>query len=51
MLGKLLDGCHRLTRKIGEGGMGSIYRAVHIEPAGCAIKLMTGLSPGKEDAT
>jgi len=51
MLGKLLDGRYRLTRKIGEGGMGSIYRAVHIENLRvCAIKLMTGLSPGKEDA-
>ncbi len=51
MLGKLLDGRYRLIRKIGEGGMGSIYRAVHIENLRiCAIKLMTSLSPGKEDA-
>ncbi len=51
MLGKLLDGRYRLIRKIGEGGMGSIYRAVHIENLRiCAIKLMTGLSPGKDDA-
>ena len=51
ILGKLLDGRYRLIRKIGEGGMGSIYRAVHIENLRvCAIKLMTGLSPGKDDA-
>ncbi len=50
-LGKLLDGRYRLIRKIGEGGMGSIYRAVHIENLRiCAIKLMTSLSPGKDDA-
>jgi serine/threonine protein kinase/formylglycine-generating enzyme required for sulfatase activity len=51
MLGKLIDDRYRLIRKIGEGGMGSIYRAVHIENLRvCAIKLMTGLSPGKDDA-
>jgi serine/threonine protein kinase/formylglycine-generating enzyme required for sulfatase activity len=51
MLGKLLDGRYRLIRKIGEGGMGSIYRAVHTENLRiCAIKLMTNLSPGKDDA-
>jgi len=51
MLGKLLDSRYRLIRKIGEGGMGSIYRAVHTENLRiCAIKLMTSLSPGKDDA-
>ena len=51
MLGKLLDGRYRLIRKIGEGGMGSIYRAVHTENLRiCAIKLMTSLSPAKDDA-
>jgi serine/threonine-protein kinase len=51
MLGKLIDDRYRLIRKIGEGGMGAIYRAVHIENLRvCAIKLMTGLSPGKDDA-
>jgi serine/threonine protein kinase/formylglycine-generating enzyme required for sulfatase activity len=51
MLGKLIDDRYRLIRKIGEGGMGAIYRAVHVENLRvCAIKLMTGLSPGKDDA-
>jgi len=51
MLGKLLDGRYRLIRKIGEGGMGSIYRAVHTENLRiCAIKLMTSLSHGNDDA-
>src|SRR5215813_4461978 len=49
MIGKLIDDRYRLIRKIGEGGMGAIYRAVHVENLRvCAIKLMTGLS--KEDA-
>ncbi len=51
MLGKLLAGRYRLIRKIGEGGMGAIYLAVHTEMSRtCAIKLLTALSPGKEDA-
>ena len=51
MLGKLLDEKYRLVRKIGEGGMGSIYRAVHTEMhRTCAIKLLTAPSPGKDEA-
>ncbi len=51
LLGKLLDGRYRLIRKIGQGGMGAIYRAVHTEMSRtCAIKLLTALSPGKDDA-
>src|SRR5215510_8118933 len=51
MLGRLLDGRYRLIRKIGEGGMGSIYRAIHTEMLRtCAIKLLTSVSPGNEDA-
>jgi len=51
MIGKLLDGRYRLLQKVGEGGMGCIYRAVHTEMGRtCAIKLLTAVSPGKEDA-
>ena len=51
MVGKLLDGKYRLVEKVGEGGMGSIYRAVHTEMGRtCAIKLLTAVSPGREDA-
>src|SRR5215470_13170410 len=49
--GRLLDGRYRLLQKIGEGGMGCIYRSVHTEMGRtCAIKLLTSVSPGKEDA-
>ena len=52
MLGRLLDGRYRLVQKIGEGGSGSIYRAVHTEILRtCAIKLFTALSHGQVDAT
>jgi serine/threonine protein kinase/formylglycine-generating enzyme required for sulfatase activity len=50
-VGRLLDGRYRLLQKIGEGGMGCIYRSVHTEMGRtCAIKLLTAVSPGKEDA-
>src|ERR1044071_9560541 len=51
MLGRLLDNRYRLVQKIGEGGMGAIYKAVHTEIGRtCAIKLMTPITTGKEDA-
>src|ERR1041385_7614767 len=50
MLGRLLDNRYRLVQKIGEGGMGAIYKAVHTEIGRtCAIKLMTPITTGKED--
>ncbi len=51
MVGRLLAGRYRLDKKIGEGGMGAIYKAVHTEMGRtCAIKLLTHLSPGNDDA-
>ena len=51
MVGRLLAGRYRLEKKIGEGGMGAIYKAVHTEMGRtCAIKLLTLLSPGNDDA-
>ena len=49
MVGRLLAGRYRLDKKIGEGGMGAIYKAVHTEMGRtCAIKLLTHLSPGND---
>ncbi|MFY9610559.1 MAG: bifunctional serine/threonine-protein kinase/formylglycine-generating enzyme family protein [Blastocatellia bacterium] len=51
MVGRLLAGRYRLDKKIGEGGMGAIYKAVHTEMGRtCAIKLLTHLSPGNDNA-
>ncbi|HJQ26196.1 MAG TPA: SUMF1/EgtB/PvdO family nonheme iron enzyme [Blastocatellia bacterium] len=51
MLGRLLDHRYRLTKKIGEGGMGSIYKAVHTEMGRtCAIKLLAPITSGREEA-
>src|SRR5437762_5865825 len=51
LLGRLLDHRYRLTKKIGEGGMGSIYKAVHTEMGRtCAIKLLAPITTGREEA-
>ena len=51
MLGRLLDNRYRMTKKIGEGGMGSIYKAVHTEMGRtCAIKLLAPITSGREEA-
>lgn len=51
MVGRLLDNRYQIVSKIGEGGMGAIYKAVHTEMGRtCAIKLMTAISVGNEDA-
>jgi serine/threonine-protein kinase len=51
MLGRLLDHRYRLTKKIGEGGMGAIYQAVHTEMGRtCAIKLLAPITSGREEA-
>jgi serine/threonine protein kinase/formylglycine-generating enzyme required for sulfatase activity len=49
MVGRVLAGRYRLDKKIGEGGMGAIYKAVHTEMGRtCAIKLLIHLSPGSD---
>jgi serine/threonine protein kinase/formylglycine-generating enzyme required for sulfatase activity len=51
MLGRLLDNRYRLTRKIGEGGMGAIYLATHIEMGRtAAIKLLAPITSGRDEA-
>jgi serine/threonine protein kinase/formylglycine-generating enzyme required for sulfatase activity len=51
MLGRLLDNRYRLTKKIGEGGMGSIYQATHTEIGRiCAIKLLAPITTGRDEA-
>ncbi len=49
--GTLLAGRYRIVEKIGEGGMGAIYKAVHtMMDRTCAIKLLTNLSTNDESA-
>jgi serine/threonine-protein kinase len=49
--GTLLAGRYRIIEKIGEGGMGAIYKAVHtMMDRTCAIKLLTNLSTNDESA-
>lgn len=51
MLGRLLDNRYRLTKKIGEGGMGAIYQAIHTEMGRtCAIKLLAPITTGRDEA-
>ncbi|MFL6216140.1 MAG: protein kinase domain-containing protein [Blastocatellia bacterium] len=51
MLGRLLDNRYRLTRKIGEGGMGAIYLAMHTEMGRtAAIKLLAPITSGRDEA-
>src|SRR5690242_16672412 len=51
MLGRLLDNRYRLTRKIGEGGMGAIYQATHTEMGRtAAIKLLAPITSGRDEA-
>src|SRR5919106_5474683 len=51
MLGRVLDGRFRLIKVIGRGGMGAVYKAIHIQmDRVCAIKLLSPVSSDKDAA-
>ena len=51
LAGKLLAGRYKIINKIGEGGMGAVYKAIHNKmDRVCAIKTLTGLSTDNEMA-
>ena len=51
MVGRLLAGRYKVIQKVGEGGMGAVYKAIHNKmDRVCAIKTLTGLSTDNEAA-
>ncbi|HJQ69685.1 MAG TPA: bifunctional serine/threonine-protein kinase/formylglycine-generating enzyme family protein [Blastocatellia bacterium] len=49
LVGQLLAGRYRVIQKVGEGGMGAVYKAIHNKMDRiCAIKTLTGLSSDNE---
>ncbi|GEM_PF-482551 len=51
LIGKMFAGRFQITEKIGQGGMGAIYKAVHtLMGRTCAIKLLTALSSDNQAA-
>jgi serine/threonine protein kinase/formylglycine-generating enzyme required for sulfatase activity len=51
LVGRLLAGRYKIVQKIGEGGMGSVYKAIHSKMDRiCAIKTLTALSADNEAA-
>ena len=51
MIGKVLAGRFRIVERIGQGGMGCVYKAVHVQMDRlCAIKLLLPMSGDQESA-
>jgi serine/threonine protein kinase/Flp pilus assembly protein TadD len=51
MIGKELAGRFRLIEKIGQGGMGAVFKAIHMQmERTCAIKLLLPMSSDTESA-
>jgi serine/threonine protein kinase/formylglycine-generating enzyme required for sulfatase activity len=51
LVGRLLAGRYEVIQKVGEGGMGAVYKAIHNKmDRVCAIKTLTGLSTDNEAA-
>ncbi|HEX5735183.1 MAG TPA: bifunctional serine/threonine-protein kinase/formylglycine-generating enzyme family protein [Blastocatellia bacterium] len=51
LIGRLLAGRYKVIQKVGEGGMGAVYKAIHNKMDRiCAIKTLTGLSSDNEAA-
>jgi len=51
LLGTVLAGRYQVVKKIGQGGMGAIYKAVHTKMDRiCALKLLTSISGDNEAA-